>query len=615
MGDQSTSIPTSPPPRSLNVNTKNRGSVSVSVSDYAHQGILDSSNDVPTPKSSNHDDFEKTVQELDSEIHGFDKVTKEIVDLSTHLSSTDQAQSAHTNLPSGPPSKMPLMQPMKPNPLRDQSNMDLDHNNPKPHSEGYLVLLWKNSVRVEVVLSSPNHIDALVGVKLDEQWRFTGVYGFPNSARKHETWSLIRSLHLRFTLSWLCAGDFNELIWSHKKLGLGPRQDYLMKEFHDVLDECGFMDLGYVGDKFTWRGKRAGGLVLERLDRAVATNGWVACFSGFKVQHLHTHSSDHKAILINPEGIIPRPNRPFKFEQIWLREGGCSDTMNKAWGSTSQNANMLLVAGNIQVCGEKLTTWSLQSFGSIKCQIEKKGKLLAKIKIEAANRKVDYELVKTLRAEVNDLLDKESQMWQQRSRALFLKCGDHNTSYFHNKASHRFRRNRIAGLRKASNLWCTEDNLIRNISCENDQSLFTSSQPLDFSVILEAVKPSVTDDMNAQILRPFLREEVEEVVKQMEPTTASCPDDMPPLFYQSFWSLIGEDIISAVLDCLNNCKIPNEINFTNITLIPKVKSPELITDFRPIRLCNVVYKIVSKVLANRLRDVLPSVISENQSAF
>ena len=82
---------------------------------------------------------------------------------------------------------------------------------------------------------------------------------------------------------------------------------------------------------------------------------------------------------------------------MWLREGGCSDTMNKAWGLTSQNANMLLVARKIQVYGEKLTTWSQQSFSSIKRQIEKKGKLLTKTEIDAANGKVDYELVKALR--------------------------------------------------------------------------------------------------------------------------------------------------------------------------------------------------------------------------
>ena len=70
-----------------------------------------------------------------------------------------------------------------------------------------------------------------------------------------------------------------------------------------------------------------------------------------------------------------------------------------------------------------------------------------------------------------------------------------------------------------------------------------------------------------------------------------------------------------MLNCLNNCKIPREINCTNITLIPKVKSLELITEFRPISLCNVVYKIVAKVLANRLKAILPHVISENQSVF
>ena len=84
--------------------------------------------------------------------------------------------------------------------------------------------------------------------------------------------------------------------------------------------------------------------------------------------------------------------------------------------------------------------------------------------------------------------------------------------------------------------------------------------------------------MNAQLLKHFLKEEVEEAIKQMEPIIAPSLDGMPPLFYQSFWFLIGEHICSAVLDCLNNCNIPREINSTNITLIPKAKSPELITD-------------------------------------
>ena len=197
-------------------------------------------------------------------------------------------------------------------------DMKFDHCwvGPSAGKTGCLVLLWKSSVRVNVVSSSPNHIDTLVGVNRIDQWRFTGLYGFADSSRKLETWSLLRSLHRRSSLPWMCADDFNELLWSHEKLGLAPRQECKMKEFCDVLDEYGLMDLGYVRNKFTWGGKRVGGLVLERLDRAVASNGWFSRFPGSKVQHLRTHSSNHKAILVKPDGIFPRPNRPFKFEQM-----------------------------------------------------------------------------------------------------------------------------------------------------------------------------------------------------------------------------------------------------------------------------------------------------------
>nr|XP_023917861.1 uncharacterized protein LOC112029413 [Quercus suber] len=269
--------------------------------------------------------------------------------------------------------------------------------------------MWKDSVKVNVVSSSPNHIDAIVGDASETQWRFTGVYGHADASRKHDSWSLLCDLHRQSSLPWMCVGDFNEILWSHEKLGLGPRKESLMRDFQDVLDECGIMDLGFVGDKFTWRGKRAA--VLERLDSFVADNGWFALNLSTKVQHLQTHSSNHKAIIIKLDGIIPCPNHPFKFEQMWLHDAGCCATVNKAWGSTTQNATMVITAGKIKACGENLQAWSRQSFGNVKKQLEFLGKKLSKAKVAAALGKLDYEVVKCLKAEVNELLDKESQMW------------------------------------------------------------------------------------------------------------------------------------------------------------------------------------------------------------
>ena len=96
---------------------------------------------------------------------------------------------------------------------------------------------------------------------------------------------------------------------------------------------------------------------------------------------------------------------------------------------------------------------------------------------------------------------------------------------------------------------------------------------------------------------------------------APSPDGMPPLFNQNYWSLVVDDVSKTILSYLNSASIPHPLNHTFITLIPKIKNPIAMFDYCPISLCNVLYKIFSKVLANRLKKILPSIITEHQSAF
>lgn len=121
--------------------------------------------------------------------------------------------------------------------------------------------------------------------------------------------------------------------------------------------------------------------------------------------------------------------------------------------------------------------------------------------------------------------------------------------------------------------------------------------------------------MNELLLAPFTREELKLALDAIGDLKAPGPDGMPALFYKKFWLTVGDKVVEEVLRVLDGEEMPAEWNATTIVLIPKVQKPESVKELRPTSLCNVIYKLVPKVLANRLKVVLPDVISDAQSAF
>ena len=152
---------------------------------------------------------------------------------------------------------------------------------------------------------SPNHIDALINWGKENAWQFTSFYGAPETHQRIDSWNLLRDLHRRFPLPWLCAGDFNELSKSHEKLKGHLRHYGQMKIFQEALDECGLMDLDFVSNKFTWFKNYLNGVTMwEWLDRAIGTTEWFALFQATKFLSFDCQSYDHKPLLILPGGIV-----------------------------------------------------------------------------------------------------------------------------------------------------------------------------------------------------------------------------------------------------------------------------------------------------------------------
>jgi hypothetical protein len=147
------------------------------------------------------------------------------------------------------------------------------------------------------------------------------------------------------------------------------------------------------------------------------------------------------------------------------------------------------------------------------------------------------------------------------------------------------------------------------------ENLFRSEGTSNMNRVLDHIPHRVTAEMNQFLNAPFDDAEVKTALFQMFPMKAPGPDGFPAHFFQRNRDVCGEELTKMVLKVLNGDELPTDINGTFIVLIPKVQNPVPLSQFRPISLCNVVYKIISKALANRLKKVLPDIISEEQSAF
>lgn len=133
--------------------------------------------------------------------------------------------------------------------------------------------------------------------------------------------------------------------------------------------------------------------------------------------------------------------------------------------------------------------------------------------------------------------------------------------------------------------------------------------------VVQCITTTITQLQNGELMQPIIKVEVRSALFQMHPDKSHGPDKMTLGFFQKHWRIVRKDVVDMVVKFFIDGIMPNSLNATNLVLIPKKKFPTNMTELHPISLCNVLVKIITKVLANRMKAVLNSIISENQSAF
>lgn len=201
-------------------------------------------------------------------------------------------------------------------------------------------------------------------------------------------------------------------------------------------------------------------------------------------------------------------------------------------------------------------------------------------------------------------MEKQEIYWKQRAKQFWLREGDQNTRFFHRYASTRKNRNLLERIKGEDGEWRDTSEGIQQVVEDYFESLFRSTS-LDGSL-------TQNEEVSVSVITT---EEVKTAVFSMHTDKSPGRDGLNPAFYQTFWPIVGPDVVQFCQNYLRTGELPHESNSTVVCLIPKKKNPQIMQDLRPISLCNVVIRVLSKVLSNRLKTCLGNIISESQSAF
>jgi hypothetical protein len=299
---------------------------------------------------------------------------------------------------------------------------------------------------------------------------------------------------------------------------------------------------------------------------------------------------------------------------MWESHTEFSPMMVQTWQDGGEARSLHELQQKLTRVAGELQGWGRSTFGHVRLELKYLKEELVKLQADPMRVGPSHAEIKVT-DRIVELNHREEIMWQQRSRIQWLSAGDKNTKFFHMRASQRKKKNKIKRLKRMDGSVTEEAREMGTMTTRFYKDLYRAEGTSNMEAVLSTVPTKVTPAMNDGLLKPFEEKEIKEALFQMFPTKAPGPDGFPAHFFQRHWDVCGTEVTSVVLRILRGEDDPSVINNTFIVLIPKVASPEELGQFRPISLCNVLYKIASKVAANRLKVILPEIISEEQSAF
>ncbi|XP_026411087.1 uncharacterized protein LOC113306356 [Papaver somniferum] len=423
-------------------------------------------------------------------------------------------------------------------------------------NQGLLVgffLLRKDGIHIDLVDMNFNFITVLVNIDSRSGHTLLNcMYGALSDVRWDREWDYLNSLANKYSCPWIVLGDLNFILRQEEKFGGNTIPQSQLDEVKNHLDQLDHFDMNYRSNPFTWSNHRSNNsLILERLDRALVNHALINYFPNAITYHLLSLASDHCHILLVTSREENNTKRPLRFNRCWFSDNSCKELIKENWATSENGSKAYKHTRCLYNVKVALRKWNMRSFGNFQTHINDIQSQLDNINTNMHDTSNGL-LKKKLEDDLKHWYVVRQNYYMQRAKENVLSFDDKNTKYFHDKVKLRKRRTQIECLKNTIGIWLTDKSMIST--------------------------------------------ELKDHFSKMSRTTNPVSD-------------------SSFLDVLTPCHMLKQINHNFVSLIPKSNALKTPADFRPITLSNASYKIISKLLASRLKTVMDIFISPYQAAF
>lgn len=478
---------------------------------------------------------------------------------------------------------------------------------------GGVIIAWKRNYTLINSWTTPHSVSVVLKQEASgESFLITLVYGPSVEDQKRDFIDELRRLAGLVQLPWILLGDFNLTRWLTDRPG-DLRGMTLMQLFNDLIRDLEVVDIPLNNRAYTWSSKTPQPS-FSKIDRVFMSSGWILHFPILTLQALEV-VSDHCPMLLSCKQRQTTKVDP-KWENLWLSYQEVGQMVEQTWqhGELSTQRGLKGFYAKTEALYKALLVWQKQKFGKIQEHISlSKQAILLYDKIEEARplHSLEFARRQALRASVFELANVEERKWMQRSRCLWLKEGDGNTKYFHSMASARAQKNAVTSVECNGDTISNPSEILQAFQQQLCDLLGNSAQTQQFDLTrLYLNGPDLSG-----LAAAFSEEEVHAAIKGLAPNRASGPDGLTNEFLTKFWPVLKYDIMQIFEEFYEGRLELAKYNLANVVMIPKKEDASYVQDFRPISIINLIPKVISKVLANRLGVYLPNLIALQQTAF